>query len=336
MALRIGELLLEAGIVSPDQLAQALKAQKESPGKRVGTLLVEKGIVSETQLTQALSRQLAVPWVSLWHVDFSRKMLALVPHEIADAQCLIPVYIRKVAKQGNTLYVAMADPTNEDGIRQVSGVSGLPVKPMIASPSDIRSAIRAYYGGVEEPVVHAAPPAPAPAAALAPHPPPSEEEEPLIEVVEATPLPGPLPPAPPAEAFEEMAEQAPAPSKPPPKAAARPAAKASSAPKQKAQEPVEKPRPLRGGSGRRISLTLLDGTTLQIPSGKTVDGGADEGDTLTTRDLVAALRAIAHGASAEDILPNARWEPLLGALLSLLLKKHLIADWEFVEELKKG
>ena len=61
MALRIGELLLEAGIVSPEELAEALRAQKESPGKRVGAVLVERGIMTETQLTQALSRQLAVP-----------------------------------------------------------------------------------------------------------------------------------------------------------------------------------------------------------------------------------------------------------------------------------
>jgi type IV pilus assembly protein PilB len=325
VALRIGELLLEAGIVSPEQIAQALKAQRESPGKRVGALLVEKGIVTETQLTQALSRQLAVPWVSLWHVDFSRKMLALVPHEIADSQCLIPVYVRKVPKQGNTLYVAMADPTNEEGIRQVSSVSGLPVKPMIASPSDIRSAIRAYYGGVEEPVARP-PAAPAPAPTIAPHPAPTEEEAPVIEVVDATPLPGPLPPAPPAEAFEEMAAQAPAPTKA--KASAKPGA-----PEPAAAAAQKSPRP----RGRRISLTLLDGTTIQIPSeGKATAEGGDDGDTLTTRDLVAALRAIAHGASADDILPDARWEPILAALLALLLKKHLIADWEFVEELKKG
>jgi hypothetical protein len=57
---------------------------------------------------------------------------------------------------------------------------------------------------------------------------------------------------------------------------------------------------------------------------------------LTARDMVAALRAVAHGADASEILGDkARWEPLFAALLELLLKKHLIADWEFVEEFKK-
>ena len=57
---------------------------------------------------------------------------------------------------------------------------------------------------------------------------------------------------------------------------------------------------------------------------------------LTARDLVAALRAVSHGADASEILgEKARWEPLFAALLELLLKKHLIADWEFVEEIKR-
>ena len=61
----------------------------------------------------------------------------------------------------------------------------------------------------------------------------------------------------------------------------------------------------------------------------------DDDPGLTARDLVAALRAVAHGADASEILGNARWEALFAALLSLMLKKHLIADWEFVDEYKK-
>ncbi|RYE87592.1 MAG: hypothetical protein EOO75_14285, partial [Myxococcales bacterium] len=59
-------------------------------------------------------------------------------------------------------------------------------------------------------------------------------------------------------------------------------------------------------------------------------------EALTARDLVAALRAVAHGADASEILgDNTSWEALFAALLSLLLRKRLIADWEFVEEFKK-
>ena len=97
--------------------------------------------------------------------------------------------------------------------------------------------------------------------------------------------------------------------------------------------------------GRRmVTLTLLDGTKLNLPARSSrppaVRGetkGSDDGASpLTARDLVAALRAVSHGADASEILgADARWEPLFAALLELLLKKHLIADWEFVAEYKK-
>jgi hypothetical protein len=60
-------------------------------------------------------------------------------------------------------------------------------------------------------------------------------------------------------------------------------------------------------------------------------------DQLTARDLVSALRAVAHGADASEILgAEPRWEAMFSALLSVLLKKGLIADWEFIEEFRKG
>lgn len=81
-----------------------------------------------------------------------------------------------------------------------------------------------------------------------------------------------------------------------------------------------------------LSLTLLDGTTISLPAKKTPT--AQEG--LTARDFVSALRATAHGADATEILGEApQWEPVVAALLSILLRKGLIADWEFIEELRK-
>jgi hypothetical protein len=125
---------------------------------------------------------------------------------------------------------------------------------------------------------------------------------------------------------------------------------------------------------KTISVTLLDGTTITLPARASKgirrprgapkaeaeatplppveaprepprggDGAAaaegpasDTSDQLTARDLIAALRAVSHGADASEILgDNAGWEALFAALLSLLLKKQVIADWEFVEEYKK-
>lgn len=81
-----------------------------------------------------------------------------------------------------------------------------------------------------------------------------------------------------------------------------------------------------------LSLTLLDGTTIALPAKKSA--AAHEG--LTARDFVSALRATAHGADATEILGETpQWEPVVAALLSILLRKGLIADWEFIEELRK-
>jgi hypothetical protein len=100
-----------------------------------------------------------------------------------------------------------------------------------------------------------------------------------------------------------------------------------------------------------IALTLLDGTTINIPgpakkrrSRPQIDAEEDApesaptgmSDQLTARDLISAMRAVAHGAEASDILgTQPRWEAMFAALLSILLRKGLIADWEFIEEFRK-
>src|SRR5262249_25581902 len=99
---------------------------------------------------------------------------------------------------------------------------------------------------------------------------------------------------------------------------------------------------------RMVALTLLDGTTIQLPAPKkrpsqmdpeelARSAGEPMSDQLTARDLVSALRAVTHGADASEILGERapKWEAMFSALLSLLLKKGLIADWEFVEEFRK-
>jgi len=147
MALRIGDMLVAAGFVTEEQVREALTEQR-STGRRLGEELVSLGFVTEVQLIQVLSNQLSVPWVSLHHIEMTRELLDLVPAEIADRYGLIPVYKRAVRREGETLFVAMDDPTNEDAIREVSRACGLPVKPMVAPPTDIRNAIRVYYLGM--------------------------------------------------------------------------------------------------------------------------------------------------------------------------------------------
>jgi type IV pilus assembly protein PilB len=348
VAKRIGELLVEAGVLSQSQLEQALFAQRKD-GRKLGQLLIELGLASEVQLTQTLSRQLSVPWVSLYHVDFSRSLLNLVPQAIAEKYCLVPIFVRRVRKLGETLYVAMEDPTNDAAIEDVTRASTLPVKPMIACPSDIRAAIRVYYQGEQ------APAQPRPTAA-------GLEGEPVQPPIAVVPLPvaqaakpAAKPPLPLPDPSRIRAEaKAPPPVAPPPPALV---------PEPPPSRPVVSDAPVitktdekevvvpRRGRPKMIALTLLDGTTINIPgparrqrSRPQIDVEEDApesaptgmSDQLTARDLISAMRAVAHGAEASDILgTQPRWEAMFAALLSILLRKGLIADWEFIEEFRK-
>lgn len=359
MAKRIGELLVEAAVLSQSQLEQALFAQRKD-GRKLGQLLIELGLVSEVQLTQTLSRQLSVAWVSLYHVDFSRSLLNLIPKEIAEQYCLVPVFVRHVRNQGDTLYIAMDDPTNESAIADVSRAGSLPVKAMIACGSDIRAAIRVYYlGGV-------------------PTPPPPGRDDQATMPTEAPPRAGPMRSAGPSAAGTPSAVVAVAPAVvgppmevstasaavPPPlpakvRPAAAPVGPSSAGASATAEDPPAKPavrdatrdasppapagatdiaKPLRP---RMMSLTLLDGTTVVLPAPPRKAHPSrpnleEFSDQLTGRDLVSALRAVAHGADASEILGREpRWEAMFSALLSVLLRKGLIADWEFIEEFRK-
>lgn len=331
---------MQAGVLSEDSLQEALALQRsEGSKRRLGRLLVEQGFVDETQLTQVLGRQLSVPWVSLYHVDFSRQLLNLVPREVAEGYGVVPVYVRHVRGQGETLYVATDDPTNEDGLRKAAAYAGLPVRPMIASASDIRSAIRVYYGAgapstakVKVEHLESAPaPAPEPAAPAAEPAAPEPEPIPLVSA------PVPVAPAPAPEPVAEAPALPPAPTPTP--VAKRPSY--DDAPEIEATAIALPPRKPR----KAIALTFLDGTTINLPAAKKKPSKPDAedaakseetSDQLTARDLISALRAVAHGVDASEILGETpKWEAMFAAVLSLLLKKGVIADWEFVEEYRK-
>jgi type IV pilus assembly protein PilB len=324
VAKRIGELLVEGGVLSQSQLEQALFAQRKD-GRKLGQLLIELGLVSETQLTQTLSRQLSVPCVSLYHVDFSRSLLNLLSHEIAERYCVVPIMIRRVRKQGDTLYIAMDDPTNEGAIEEIARAVSLAVKPMIACPSDIRAAIRVYYLGETAPQP---PPAPLPAQSLGPR---SVPNGPPRKAPSLRPAKAPEPPV--THAVVERAVEG--------------TAKVERAVEGTAKEVltnVEQIPSSRRPRPKMLSLTLLDGTSISIPaptrkpSRPDIEAtpAAEFSDQLTARDLVSALRAVAHGAEAGEILgAEPRWEAMFSALLSILLRKGIIADWEFVEEFRK-
>jgi type IV pilus assembly protein PilB len=347
--LRLGQLLVDARILTPEQLEEVLALQK-TDGRKLGALLVESGLVTETLLTQVLSQQLSVPWVSLNHIDFSRELLGLVPLEVAEKYCLVPIYVRAVRGQGDTLYVAMEDPMNEDALRDCTATSGLPARAMIAAPSDIFRVLRLHYGSTMGAVAAtsavvgtAASVANVSAAkAAVGAPPPVRAASPPRAVSSADLVSGDAAERALKEIVPRAAEAAPA-----EESEGRiPAAVDAPADDAPVLEVGEIDLSQRRRRGRQ--LTLLDGTTIKLPTAATGMQAAKKRpagrrrsdpsphDEITAADVVAALRAAAHGVDSTDVLGESlRWEKMMAAVLTLLLRKHLILERELLDELKK-
>lgn len=348
--LRLGEILVDAGVLAESQLNIALSIQKRR-GLRLGQILLQEGFISEPQLVQALSRRLSIPWVSLEHVDVADELLELVPARVAEEFFLIPVYIQTLDRNNRTLFVAMNDPTDEAALRFVSATAGMPVKPMVAGPSDISAAIQIFYYGEEDsgtyttPMIHTSsvePVATLPASSMVPldthtqrtSTPPeagpnerlsSEEPISIIEVSDNL------------IALVDKDSREPAPTEDSPEkdtgAASKSETEDAAERHSKVQRQVEKHMFGVGAKKRRgISLTLLDGTKIDF-------GGANRRMSISPTDAARAaflkkLRAAAGNSNIKDELPAEHWETYMAALLEILFKKNLVFFDEFIKILQ--
>jgi hypothetical protein len=142
---RLGELLVDAGLISPEQLEAALARQRQVGGL-LGRTLVEMRIVPEDRLLRVLSSQLHVPIADLPVEQPAEALLATVSRELAERCRIFPIGIRKDGKV-DVLYLAMADPTDVGTIDSLQFTLGFRIYPMIASESGITTAIRRWYWG---------------------------------------------------------------------------------------------------------------------------------------------------------------------------------------------
>ncbi len=140
MAVKLGEMLLKAGLVSAEQLEEALGAQRKT-GEKLGYVLVHLGYVREDDITQLLSEQYGVPSINLRHFEIDDAVINLIPSEVAQKYLVVPVN-----RTGATLTIAMADPTNVFAMDDIKFMTGYNVEPVVASEVAIREAIESYYG----------------------------------------------------------------------------------------------------------------------------------------------------------------------------------------------
>src|SRR5437588_684450 len=140
MSVKLGELLLKAKLITPDQLAGALKDQKAS-GAKLGESLVKLGFITEEDITETLSAQFGVPSINLNHFEIDPNVLKLVPADVARKYNILPVN-----KTGATITIAMADPTNVFAMDDIKFMTGYNVEPVVASEMALSTAIDKNYG----------------------------------------------------------------------------------------------------------------------------------------------------------------------------------------------
>lgn len=146
---RLGDMLVEAGVITEEQLLRTLEWQKQLPKKiRIGAALVEKGYTSEESIVEVLKQQLHINSVSLTGVKIPTEILKLVPDvALLKKYAMIPYELDEQNARG--LRVAMSDPMDIMAIDDLSIVTGMDIIPVIATNSDIMRAIDKYYGGQE-------------------------------------------------------------------------------------------------------------------------------------------------------------------------------------------
>jgi len=138
-ARRLGDLLVAEGLITEDQLKQALAEQK-GKSEKLGSIFARLGIITEEQLIGFLSRQYGIPSITLSNVDVDLETLRLVPAPIARKYEVLPI-----KRIGGTLTLAMSDPTNVFALDDVAFMTSLQILPVVAPQAAIRKAIEKHY-----------------------------------------------------------------------------------------------------------------------------------------------------------------------------------------------
>jgi type IV pilus assembly protein PilB len=136
---RLGDLLVREGLITREQLEKALQEQRQS-GTRVGYNLVKLGFIQETDLTIMLARQYKMPAVDLSKFEVDPRIAKLIPGDLAIKHLVLPL-----KRDGRTLTVAMADPTNLGVLDDLKFITRYDIFPVIGGEFTLKSAIEKLY-----------------------------------------------------------------------------------------------------------------------------------------------------------------------------------------------
>jgi len=136
---RLGQMLVEAGLLSEDDVAQAAR-DAAAAGRLLGEYIVEKGLVTAEALATTLSQQLGVRFLDLQRVEIAPEATRLIPADFCREHLIIPV-----ESDGRSLLVVMADPGNMQLVEDLRSMTGLDIRPAVGIPDEIRRAINLHY-----------------------------------------------------------------------------------------------------------------------------------------------------------------------------------------------
>lgn len=135
---RIGDLLLEAGVITEQQLMYAL--ENKSRDEKLGDFLIKENVLTEQQLIEVLEFQLGIPHITLSKYAIEPELLQLVPRELAKRTNIMPV-----RRDKNKLLIAMSDPMDYFAIEEVRMATGCQIETCIAAKDDLYRTITKYY-----------------------------------------------------------------------------------------------------------------------------------------------------------------------------------------------
>jgi type IV pilus assembly protein PilB len=141
MSQRLGDLLVKEKVITPEQLEQAVKTQKDGGGKeRLGSVLVRLGMLNDEDVTNFLSRQYGVPAINLQYFEIDPAVVKLIPRETAKRYQILPL-----SRVGSALTIAMVDPTNVFAMDDIKFMTGFNIEPVVASEAAIMEGIEKAY-----------------------------------------------------------------------------------------------------------------------------------------------------------------------------------------------
>jgi type IV pilus assembly protein PilB len=136
---QLGDILLEGGLVTQSQLSEAYEEHQRA-GRALGRVLVERGVLTESQLVAALAQQIGLKFVDLADFSLDGAAVASVPANVCRRYNALPI-----GYEDGKLLVAMSDPANVFAIDDIRSLTGIDVKPVVATKSDVSAAINRVH-----------------------------------------------------------------------------------------------------------------------------------------------------------------------------------------------